>query len=85
MLLIIAVVLRLVEEYRNLVSAAQLLEGASGRVRVRRCGRALTLDITLVVPGDVAELAAGELVPGDVRLLAANSLHVGYGPGTGLG
>lgn len=77
MLLIIAVVLRLVEEYRNLVSAAQLLEGACGSARVRRCGQALTLDIALVVPGDVVELAAGELVPGDVRLLAANSLHVG--------
>ncbi|MGV3758195.1 MAG: magnesium-translocating P-type ATPase [Actinomycetota bacterium] len=45
-------------------------------VEVRRSGRAVSVPITQVVPGDLVLLAAGDLVPGDGRVLAARGLLV---------
>ncbi|KAK9846484.1 hypothetical protein WJX81_005045 [Elliptochloris bilobata] len=127
-LLIIAIVVRLYEEFQNVVSAAALLVHSSANTRVRRAARVSAwslgggpfegsdeqatvnvdtmdllsavssgdalrqagtsftverVDLCEVVPGDVVELAAGDLLPGDVRLLADNSLHVGESALTG--
>jgi Mg2+-importing ATPase len=43
---------------------------------VRRDGRAVSLPIDQLVPGDIAELIAGDLVPADCRVLESRDLYV---------
>jgi magnesium-transporting ATPase (P-type) len=48
----------------------------SPKAMVRRDGHKLTLDATLLVPGDIVLLKAGDRVPADLRLLESHSLRV---------
>jgi Mg2+-importing ATPase len=45
------------------------------RALILRDGQTLTVDVTDVVPGDVALLRTGDLVPADLRLLQARELE----------
>ena len=53
------------------------------KARVVRDGRACTVPVEEVVPGDVIELGAGALVPADARVLEATSLFVSEAALTG--
>jgi magnesium-transporting ATPase (P-type) len=48
----------------------------SPKAMVRRDGHKQTLDATLVVPGDIILLKAGDRVPADLRLLDSHSLRI---------
>ncbi len=48
----------------------------SPKAMVRRDGDKQTLDATLLVPGDIVLLKAGDRVPADVRLLESHSLRI---------
>ena len=48
---------------------AALKKGLALRARVRRDGKWETIDATDLVPGDVVEIAAGQIVPADVVLI----------------
>ena len=48
----------------------------SPKAMVRRDGHKQTIDATLVVPGDIILLKAGDRVPADLRLLESHSLRI---------
>lgn len=62
-------------EYRAERAAARLHSSLRHSVAVRRDGRFQTVDVTMLVPGDVVRLALGEVVPADVRLLEVSGLE----------
>ena len=64
-----------VNEYRAARAAQALHTQLRHHVTVHRDGSATVIDVTDLVPGDVVDLAAGEVVPADVRLLAAADLE----------
>jgi P-type Mg2+ transporter len=55
---------------------AALLATVEIKVAIIRDGTAQGVPMTQVVPGDVAQLAAGDLVPGDSIVLASNGLQL---------
>ena len=67
--------LGLVNEYRAEKAAEALHSQIRHRGVVRRGGRAVTVDVTELVPGDVVDLQLGEVVPADIRLLSCTGLE----------
>lgn len=63
-----------VNEYRAERAAQALHSTIRHQAVVVRDGRAQSIDVTALVPGDVIELRLGEVVPADVRLLAVAGL-----------
>jgi Mg2+-importing ATPase len=63
----------------NELRAARASQALHSRIRhyatVRRDDRAITVDVTELVPGDVVELAMGAVVPADLRVLEAVELE----------
>jgi Ca2+-transporting ATPase len=64
------------QEHRAERTLAALKNMLAARARVRRDGRIVELDATLLVPGDIVLLEAGDRIPADGRLLAAHALEV---------
>jgi Mg2+-importing ATPase len=56
-------------EYRAEKATEALHSQIEHRCVVRRDDRSLSIDVTVLVPGDVVELRLGEVVPADIRLL----------------
>ncbi|MBL8429272.1 MAG: cation-transporting P-type ATPase [Dechloromonas sp.] len=54
---------------------AALARSVATPVTVRRGGHRKQLDATLLVPGDVVMLAAGDRIPADLRLVHGHELH----------
>jgi Mg2+-importing ATPase len=78
MLLMIAlsVGLKLVQESKASNAAAKLKDMISVQATVLRDGIARDIAVSRVVPGDVVQLAAGDMIPGDVRIVMAKDLFV---------
>ncbi len=72
----IGVVLRLFQETRADSAAAKLRAMISVHATVIRDGRAHEVPMSHLVPGDVIELAAGDMIPADVRLLTSHDLFL---------
>jgi Mg2+-importing ATPase len=70
----LSVGLGFVNEYRAERAAEALRDQIHHRTTVIRGGRAVEIDVTALVPGDVFELRLGDIVPADVRLLTAVGL-----------
>ncbi|MFD6354858.1 magnesium-translocating P-type ATPase [Nocardia tengchongensis] len=64
-----------VNEFRAEQAADALHERIRHRVVAVRDGRARSIDLPELVPGDIVELRPGELVPADLRLLSSTGLH----------
>ncbi len=64
-----------VNEYRAARAAQALHSQLRHRATVRRDGHEILVDVVELVPGDVIELAMGEVVPADVRLTATTNLE----------
>jgi Ca2+-transporting ATPase len=64
------------QEHRAEQTLTALKGMLATRARVRRDGRMHELDATLLVPGDIVLLEAGERVPADGRLVEGHSLEV---------
>lgn len=82
-MVILGVVLRFVQEARADTAAAKLRAMISVHATVLRDGRPQEVPIDQLVPGDVVELAAGDMIPADVRLLACKDLFLSQGSLTG--
>jgi len=64
------------QEHRAEQTLAALKNMLAASARVRRDGRVVELDATLLAPGDIVLLEAGDRIPADGRLLAAHALEV---------
>lgn len=73
-IVLFAVLLGFVQEYRAERSVAALRRMASPSARVRRGGKELVVDASEVVPGDILLLGAGDRVAADARLLDSHGL-----------
>jgi Mg2+-importing ATPase len=72
----LSVTLDFVQEYRANAAAEKLRQSVSVRAIVLRAGKPLKIEVSRVVPGDVALLSAGDLVPADGRVLEACDFFV---------
>ncbi len=71
----LSVGLGFVNEYRAEKAAEALHSQISHLAVVVRDGRRGSVDVTALVPGDVVELALGDIVPADIRLLDVGGLE----------
>ena len=79
----LGVVVRFVQEARADSAAAKLRAMISVHATVVRGGAPRDVPVAALVPGDVVELAAGDMIPADVRLLACKDLFLIQGSLTG--
>jgi len=64
------------QEHRAERTLAALKGMLAARARVRRAEQVIEVDASLLVPGDIVLLEAGDRIPADGRLLAAHTLEV---------
>jgi len=74
-ILVVSVGLGFVNEYRAERATAALHSRVRHTAVVRRDGHLSRVDVNALVPGDVIDLAPGELVPADVRLIDVTGLE----------
>ena len=74
-ILLVSIGLGFVNEYRAERATAALHSQVRHSAVVRRDGQFTRADVNSLVPGDVIQLALGELVPADVRLIDVNGLE----------
>ena len=67
LMVVLGVVLRFVQEARADTAAAKLRAMISVHATVLRDGQPREVPLGELVPGDVVELAAGDMIPADVR------------------
>ncbi|MCC6739735.1 MAG: cation-translocating P-type ATPase [Planctomycetia bacterium] len=82
-IILLAVLLGFVQEFRAERSLEALRKLAAPRARVRRGGRDLDVPAVELVPGDILLLAAGDRVAADARLVEAAALAADEAPLTG--
>src|SRR4029077_2437609 len=75
--------LRLYQEAKAGSAAAALKAMISVSATVLRDGTPREIPLAQLVPGDVVQLAAGDMIPGDVRIVQAKDLFVTQGSLTG--
>lgn len=73
-IILISGILSFFQEYSSDRTVSQLLEVVRTKADVIRDGKAATVDMEDVVPGDIVTLSAGDIVPGDAVLLSSRSL-----------
>ena len=76
LLVLLSVTLDFVQERRAARAAAALRDSVAVRTRVIRQGIEREMDVTLVVPGDLVLVSAGDLIPADARVLEARDFFV---------
>lgn len=82
-MIVLAVLLRLIQETRADNAAAKLKAMIKVTATVLRDGQPKEIPLKELVPGDVVKLSAGDMIPGDVRLISAKDLFVIQGTLTG--
>ena len=75
-MVILGVSLRFIQELRAGNAAAKLKAMISVTATVVRDGKPRELPLGHLVPGDVVQLAAGDMIPADLRLVACKDLFV---------
>jgi Mg2+-importing ATPase len=88
LMVVLSVALAFLQEHRSNQAAAKLRAMVRTRATVHRRAadgpsRVTEVPIEELVPGDVVQLAAGDLVPADLRVLASKNLHVNQAALTG--
>jgi Mg2+-importing ATPase len=76
LMLVLSIGLNFAQSYRSQAAAQRLRAQVSQTAMVVRDGTPRELPVDDVVPGDVVQLAAGDLVPADGRLLVAKDLFL---------
>jgi Mg2+-importing ATPase len=71
----LSVGLGFVNEFRSERAVEALHDSIRHKALTLRDGRAVTVDVTELVPGDVVRLGVGDVVPADLRLLEADNLE----------
>jgi len=84
-MVLLSTLLRFWQEYRSNKAAEELKAMVRSTTAVLRAGfeRAQEVPIAELVPGDIVQLAAGDMIPADVRVLAAKDLFVSQAMLTG--
>jgi Mg2+-importing ATPase len=82
-IVVLAVSLRFVQEFRADAAAARLKAMINVTATALRDGRPQEVPLACLVPGDVVVLAAGDMIPADVRVLSAKDLFVSQASLTG--
>ena len=72
----LSIILDVVQEQRAEVTAEALKRSVAIHADVRRDGKAVSIPVDQVVPGDVVELRAGDLVPADGMIIESRNVHV---------
>ena len=75
-MIVLAVLLRLVQETKADNAAAKLKAMIKVTATVVRDGQSKEIPLQQLVPGDIVKLCAGDMIPGDVRLMAAKDLFI---------
>ena len=75
-MIVLAVLLRLVQETRADNAAAKLKAMIKVTATAIRDGQPKEVPLQQLVPGDIVKLCAGDMIPGDVRLTAAKDLFI---------
>ncbi len=83
LMIVLSVGLKLYQEAKADSAAAKLKAMISVNATVLRDNKPGEIPLAQLVPGDVVELAAGDMIPGDVRILQAKDLFVIQGSLTG--
>ena len=83
LMIVLSVGLRLYQEVKAGSAAAALKAMISVSATVLRDGTPREIPLAQLVPGDVVQLAAGDMIPGDVRIVQAKDLFVIQGSLTG--
>jgi P-type Mg2+ transporter len=82
-MIVLSVSLKLIQESRASSAATKLKAMISVTATVLRGGTRQEIPVAELVPGEVVELAAGDMVPADVRIVHAKDLFVSQGSLTG--
>src|SRR5450830_1959505 len=75
-MVVLGVVLRFFQEMRADNAAAKLQAMVSNTATLVRGGKEEEVPLKMLVPGDIIQLAAGDMVPADVRVLSAKDLFL---------
>jgi Mg2+-importing ATPase len=75
-MIVLAVLLRLIQETKADNAAAKLKAMIKVTATVLRNGGPKEIPLKELVPGDVVKLSAGDMIPGDVRLLSSKDLFI---------
>ena len=75
-IVLISVIFDFVQDVRAQNAVASLRASVAVQATVRRDGKAVSVPISQLAPGDIVELVAGDLVPADSRLLESRDLYV---------
>ena len=82
-MVVLGVVLRFVQEIRADNAAEKLRAMVSNTATLVRDGKEAEVSLKMLVPGDIIQLAAGDMVPADVRVLSAKDLFLNQSALTG--
>jgi P-type Mg2+ transporter len=82
-MVLLGIVLRFFQELRADNAAEKLKAMVTTTTAVVRAGKEQEIPLKLLVPGDIINLAAGDLTPADVRVLVAKDLHLNQAALTG--
>jgi P-type Mg2+ transporter len=82
-MVLLGVVLRFFQELRADDAAEKLRAMVSTTASVVRDGQEKEVPLKLIVPGDIIQLAAGDMTPADVRVLTAKDLFLNQAALTG--
>ena len=83
LMIALSVGLKLYQEAKADSVAAKLKAMISVRATVLRDGQPREIPLAQLVPGDVVQLAAGDMIPGDARIVQAKDLFVSQSALTG--
>jgi len=82
-MVVLGVVLRFFQELRADNAAAKLRAMVGSSATTVRDGKAMEVPLKMLVPGDIIQLAAGDMVPADARVLSAKDLFLNQAALTG--
>lgn len=84
-MILLSTLLRFWQEYRSNKAAEELKAMVRSTTAVLRAGmeRAQEIPLAELVPGDIVQLAAGDMIPADLRVLSAKDLFVSQAMLTG--
>jgi Mg2+-importing ATPase len=82
-MVVLGVVLRFFQELRADNAAAKLQAMVGNSATTVRDGKGMEVPLKMLVPGDIINLAAGDMVPADARVLSAKDLFLNQAALTG--